>query len=77
VAARRDDDKEPIRGSDHDDAVVEVGRRDNELVGFPPVYVGDSRHHVSAAWPRAFTAKIRDETSAVAVPGTPRLAQRE
>ena len=42
-AAGQLDDEEPVGGSDHDTA-VEVGRRDEELVGRPAVRLGDEGH---------------------------------
>jgi hypothetical protein len=73
--AGRLDDEEPIGGSGHDTA-VDVCGRDDELV-HAPVPLGDDRHPVPAARPRAFAAKPGGETGVSAVPGAPRFAQRE
>src|ERR1043166_10310885 len=68
--------KEPVGGSDHG-AVVEMGGGDDELVRSSAVRLGDGGPPAPAARPRALAAKVGDETEALAVPETPRLAQRE
>lgn len=69
------DDVEPICDSHHGDAVGMCGR-DDELVRLP-VRLGYGGHPITAAWPPAFAANLRHGCDAAAVPGTPRLAQRE
>jgi hypothetical protein len=73
--AARLDDEEPV-GGPRNDATVQVGRRDEELVR-APVRPGDARQRLSAVRPGALAAKRGDEPNAGAIAGAPRLAQSE